>query len=176
MNLPSVINESSLTYEQPSNAIFLKSRRFEDIKYDTERGLHGDYLATTWRLGPSPAVHHLRCITFSASPAVHHQRSITCSASPAEHHLRRITCGVYVRGGKASKERENCFIFALDFILIFVYERGGKALKERENCFIFALDFILIFVYERGGKALKERENCFIFASNLINIWVRIFY
>ena len=49
MNLPSVINESSLTYEQPSNAIFLKSRRFEDIKYDTERGLHGDYLATTWR-------------------------------------------------------------------------------------------------------------------------------
>ena len=48
MNLPSIINESSLTYEQPSRAIFLKSRRFEDIKYDTERGLLGDYLATTW--------------------------------------------------------------------------------------------------------------------------------
>ena len=35
-------------WKDPSCSIFLKSRRFEDIKYDTERWLLGDYLMTTW--------------------------------------------------------------------------------------------------------------------------------
>ena len=48
MNLPSIINESSLTYEQPSRAIFLKSRRFEDIKYDTERYVWNIYWGIIW--------------------------------------------------------------------------------------------------------------------------------
>ena len=33
--------------KHPSCAILLKSRRFEDIKNDTERGLLGDHLVTT---------------------------------------------------------------------------------------------------------------------------------
>ena len=123
MNLPSIINESPLTYDNHQVLYFGK-------EYDTERGLLGDHLVATWRplgdCGASPAMHHLRCITCSASPAV--------------------------------------------------YMSERKTSKERENCSIFTLDFIHIFVYERGGKPLKERENCFIFASNLINVWVRIFY
>ena len=98
----------------------------------------GDYLVTTWWLLGDYLATTCQLI------------GDHCGASPAVHHLQCITCKVYVR--------------------------GGKALKERENCFIFTLDFIHIFVYERGGKPLKERENCFIFTSNLINIWGQIFY
>ena len=163
MNLPSLTSNHQGLYFWKAGALRISNMILRGDYFATTWWLLDDHLVTTWWLLGN-------YLSTNWRPLGDHL------ATTAVHHLQCITSGVYVRGGKALKERENCFFFTLDFIHIFVYERGRKASKESENCFIFTLDFIHIFVYERGGKPLKERENCFIFTSNLINIWGRMFY